>query len=122
MILLSSAGGSIWQLIVVLFIFVAVLGVTYYITKWIAGYQKQQVTGKNLEIVETVRVTPNKFVQIIRAGKDKYFVLAVGKDEITKIGELTNEDIIPMTVNQPGAQMPDFKSMLSKLSKSENKK
>ena len=52
MILLSSAGGSIWQLIVVLFIFVAVLGVTYYITKWIAGYQKQQVTGKNLEIVE----------------------------------------------------------------------
>ena len=122
MILLSSAGGSIWQLIVVLFIFVAVLGVTYYITKWIAGYQKQQVTGKNLEIVETVRVTPNKFVQIIRAGKDKYFVLAVGKDEITKIGELTNEDIIPMTVNQPVAQMPDFKSMLSKLSKSENKK
>lgn len=122
MILLSSAGGGIWQLIVVLFIFVAVLGVTYYITSWIAGYQKQQVTGKNLEIVETVRVTPNKFVQIIRAGKDKYFVLAIGKDEITKIGELTNEDIIPMTVNQPVAQMPDFKSMLSKLSKSENKK
>lgn len=122
MILLSSAGGSIWQLIVVLFIFVAILGVTYWVTKWIAGYQKQTFTGKNLEIIETVRISPNKVVQIIRAGKDKYFVLASGKDEVIKVGELSSEDIVPLPTVSSNVDMPDFKSILSKLSKSENNK
>lgn len=121
MMLVSSGGGGFWQLIVVLFIFAAILGVTYWVTRWVAGYQKQMVTGRNLEIVETVRISPNKYIQIVRAGKDKYFVLAIGKDEVNKIGELSAEEVESFTDNQPVSGMPDFKSMLSKLSKIEKK-
>ena len=38
------------------------------------------------------RVTGNKFMQLIRVGK-RYFVVAVGKDEISLISEVSEEDI-----------------------------
>ena len=42
MIILTGKADSYAQFITVLFIFVAVLAVTALVTKWIAGYQKQQ--------------------------------------------------------------------------------
>ena len=85
MILLASAGESIFELIVVLVIFVGILFLTYYTTKWIAGYQKGRMVNQNLELIETLKITNNKYVQIIRAGKDKYLVIGVGKDEISRL-------------------------------------
>ena len=42
MILLSVSGGdSFFEFVVVLIVFVAILVITYYTTKWIAGYQKK---------------------------------------------------------------------------------
>ena len=57
------------QFMTVLTLFVFVLIVTYLVTRWIARYQKGRAGLGNLEIVETCRVSPNKYVQIIRAGK-----------------------------------------------------
>ena len=88
MLILLSAADSFFQLIFVLIIFIGVLALTYYVTKWIAGYQKTQGLNKNLEIVEAIRITNNKYVQIVRAGEDKYFVIAIGKEEVTLLGEL----------------------------------
>ena len=93
MILLASAGESIFELIVVLVIFVGILFLTYYTTKWIAGYQKGRMVNQNLELIETLKITNNKYVQIIRAGKDKYLVIGVGKDEISRLGELTEDEV-----------------------------
>ena len=121
MLTLSSAGESFFQLMFALVVFVGVLAITAYVTKWIAGYQKTQGLNKNLEIVEAIRVSNNKFIQIIRAGEDKYFVIAVGKDEITKLGELSStelKDIDPS--EQANCPTPvDFKSILEKFSKKE---
>lgn len=93
MILLSSTGENLFQLIVVLFCFVFVLALTYYVTRWIAGYQKSQSINKNLAVVETLKLTTNKYVQLIQAGKDTYYVIAIGKDEITVLGELSAEQL-----------------------------
>ena len=80
-------------MIVVLFCFVLVLALTYYVTRWIAGYQKSQSINKNLAVVETLKLTTNKYVQLIQAGKDTYYVIAIGKDEITVLGELSAEQL-----------------------------
>ena len=122
MLLLTSAGESLLQLIIVLIIFVGVLFATYYVTRWIAGYQKATQFNKNLEIVEAIKLTTNKYVQIVRAGENHYYVIALGKDEVTLLGELSTEDLkeIVDNANQSSdSSIPqmDFKSILDKLSK-----
>ena len=83
MILLSSALGSFIQLLGVLIIFLFVLAITYFTTKWIGNYQKTNFANKNLQIVESIRVGNNKFIAIVKAG-EVYLVVAVGKDDVTR--------------------------------------
>ena len=105
---------SYLQFITVLILFVFVLGITYLTTRWIANYQKGRSVGSNLEVIETMRITGNKFLQIVRAGK-KYLVIAVGKDEIHMLTELTEQE---MTIlREQNTQNPDFKSILEKFGK-----
>ena len=51
------SGDSYLQFIVILFIFVIILAATYYVTKWIAGYQKTKSIGNNIEVIETSRIS-----------------------------------------------------------------
>ncbi len=122
MLTLSSAGESFFQLLFALFVFVGVLALTAFVTKWIAGYQKTQGLNRNLEIVEAIRITNNKFVQIIRAGEDSYYVIAIGKDDITLLGQLSSDQLKDLDNEsyKPGTATLDFKAILEKLSKKEN--
>ena len=101
MILLSSTGENLFQLIVVLFCFVIVLALTYYVTRWIAGYQKSQSINKNLAVVETLKLTTNKYVQLIQAGKDTYYVIANTNSKILNGNEMVvgGSIIIPIDIN-----------------------
>ena len=119
MILLASAGESIFELIVVLVIFVGILFLTYYTTKWIAGYQKGRMVNQNLELIETLKITNNKYVQIIRAGKDKYLVIGVGKDEISRLGELT-EDEVKLLSEDASERKDTFHDILDSFHKNHN--
>ncbi|MBO5113645.1 MAG: flagellar biosynthetic protein FliO [Lachnospiraceae bacterium] len=114
--LLTGTGrtDSYLQFLTVLILFVFVLGITWVTTRWIANYQKGRTLSGNLEVVETLRITGNKFLQIVRAGK-KYLVIAVGKDEIHMLTELTEDEVT--TLKEHNTQNPDFKSILEKLKK-----
>ena len=121
MLALSSAGESFFQLIFALVVFIGVLFLTTFVTKWIAGYQRTQGLNKNLEVIEAIRLANNKYIQIIRAGEDKYFVIAVGKDEVTLLGELAKDQLKDIDLANSSFQSTlDFKSILDKLSKKEN--
>ena len=87
MIILTGKTDSYAQFITVLLIFVAVLAVTALVTKWIAGYQKQQGAAGNIEVLETVRIANNKYIQLVRIG-ESYFAIAVCKDTVTNLGEI----------------------------------
>ena len=50
MILLSSSLNSFIQLLGVLLIFLFVLVITYFTTKWIGGYQKVQMSGRSFQV------------------------------------------------------------------------
>ena len=106
-----SATDSYLQFITVLVLFVFVLGITYVTTRWIANYQKGKNAGGNLEVIETMRITNNKYIQIVRAG-DKYLAIAVGKDEIHMLTELSEEELL-LTDVSAGNNM-DFGSILDK--------
>lgn len=90
--LMSGKAEGAAQFLTVFVIFLAVLAITYYTTRLVGKYQKFQGFCKNFEAIETYRVTGNKFLQLIRVGK-RYFIVAVGKDEINLISEVSKEDI-----------------------------
>lgn len=81
---------SLGQLISVLVVFVLVLLLTWFVARWIAGYQKIQMQNQNLRIVETLKLSMNSYIQIIEIG-DVYLVIAVSKDHVEKLTELSKE-------------------------------
>ena len=80
------------QLIAVLVIFVLVLALTLFVTRWIARYQKGQWAGGNIEIMETCPMGNGKYIQIARLG-NTYVAMAVCKDTVTLLAELSEEQL-----------------------------
>ena len=109
--LLNSTGASIIQFISVILIFIFVLLITALATKWIANYQKDKMPGENIVIAETKRIAQNKIITIVRIG-DRYFALAVGKDEANLIAEISPDSL---QFTQTGGEHFSFKELLSKL-------
>ena len=91
-LLLIGSAGSYAQLIAVLLVFILVLGITAATTKWIANYQKQQGEGTNIQVIETSRISNNKYVQIIRVG-ETYMAIAVCKDTVTLLGQVPKDQL-----------------------------
>lgn len=89
----SFTASNALQLIFYLAVLVGVLFVTYYVTKWIANTQKTQLYNTNFEVIETMKVSGNKFLQIVRVGTQDYYVIAIGKDEINMLGKLDKSQI-----------------------------
>lgn len=87
MILLSIADNRVVQFITVTLIFIIVLAITYFTTRWVGSYQKKHMSYGNIKIVESMRLSNSKILEIINVG-DKYFLIAVCKDTVTTIGEV----------------------------------
>ncbi len=88
-----SDSNNVFQLIGVTFLFLFVLVITYVTTKLIGGIKAGTLTESNFKVIDTYKVTQNKYMQIIKIGS-KYFVIAVCKDTIQLITELKEEDIV----------------------------
>lgn len=108
----SESLDSFIQLITVLFLFVFVLAITYVVTRWLSGFQKMQMTGKNMEIMETMRISNSKYLQIIKAG-DKYLVIAVCKDTVTMLTEISADSVSFDEGNE--VKSLSFQEILSKI-------
>lgn len=107
----SSGMNSFLQFCTVLLIFLFVLAVTWAATKWIANFQGTKTGGANIEVVETYRLSASKYIQIIRTG-EKYLAVAVCKDTVTMLTEISAEQIhLP---ERPADSMPDFKKIFEK--------
>ncbi len=114
MILMSSGTlESVVQLFTAIIIFVFVLFITFWTTKFIAKYQKQTMASGNMEVVETTRIAPNKYLQIVRAG-NRYFMIALGKETVTMLSELDPEQLELKEDVQGDIQPIDFKAIFDK--------
>ena len=109
-VLLTGVESGYAQFIAVLVLFILVLGVTALTTKWISGYQKQQNANSNIEVIETNRLTNNKYLQIIRVG-ETYMAIAVCKDTVTMLGEIPAEQLKVPEAGNPGL---GFKELFDK--------
>lgn len=100
------------QLITVLLLFVFVLAVTALVTRWIGGYQKGLSSGANMQLVEALRLSNNKYIQLVRIGR-KYLALAVCKDTVTMLAEIPEEELQFHEGSTSGVS--SFKDVLTKI-------
>ena len=82
MLLAISGMDSVIQLITVLLIFVLVLAITLFVTRWIGKYQKMQNVGDNVQVLESMRISPSVCVEILKIGR-KYVAVAVAKESVS---------------------------------------
>ncbi len=106
----SSTGGFV-QFLTVFVLFIIVLVLCAFTTRFVAGYQKTKESRGNIHVLETYKITSNKFIQIVKIG-DKVFAIGIGKDSVTMLGEV-NEESLVVSDNADFDGM-DFKSMLDK--------
>ena len=118
MLLTTGGYNSFLDLITVLLIFVFVIAITLFTTKYIANYQKMQNAGKNIEVLETYRISQSKYIQIVKIGK-KCVAIAVSKDTVTLLTTLEEEDVKFQEVPGEGKS---FKEILASLKQTKTPK
>ena len=115
----SNRFDSIVQFITVILMFIFVLALTYFTTKFTAGIQKGKMMSPNMELVEAFRLGQNKYIQIVRVG-EKYYSMVVCKDTVTLLGEISREEL-KLEESQLGTTM-SFKEILEKAKITKQKK
>ena len=106
---------SLFELLGLILIFVIVLVVCYYTTRFVAGRQLVQKKIGNFEVVETFAIAQNKCLQLIRMG-NKYVVISIAKDSIAYITELDENEVCQIQKNAT-LSGKNFKEILSGLTK-----
>lgn len=116
MILLSRSNAleGVIQLVVVLIMFLFVLGLSYLAARLAGNFQSNIQSRNNVKIIETTRIGNNKYIQIVKIGS-RYAAIGVGKDDITFLTELEEEELNldALGKNTKGS----FKDILSQLQK-----
>lgn len=112
-LLASGSLEPVVRLITLLLIFGFVLFLTFWTSKFVGSYQKQKMITGNMEVIETLRVAPNKYLQIVRVG-EQYFVIAIGKDTVSMIGQVSQDELNLKNDTAVFGQYTDFKSILER--------
>ena len=108
----SSSISAAAQLITLLVIWVIVLVIAYYTTKFVAVRTNGNLKATNVEVIETYRISNTKFIQIVRLG-EKYMAIAVTKEQITPLCELSEDEIVK--IEAPATNTEAFKNIFDKV-------
>ena len=109
----STGLDGVLRFITLLVIFAIVLGVTYFVTRWVGNFQKEKYSIGNIQIIEAKQIGSNKFIYIAKIGND-YFALSSGKDNFSVIGQLDKEGIILPCDSDESVSQP-FLAVLEKV-------
>ncbi len=88
----SSTFGLIGQFFLLIVVFVGILFLAYFSTKWIASAKMGLRKNNFISIVSTLPVGGSNSVQLIKAG-ERYFLIGVSKEKITYITEIDENDV-----------------------------
>ncbi len=111
----QSTAQSLFELLGLILIFIIVLVVCYFTTKFVAGRQMVQKKIGNFDVIETFPIAQNKYLQLIRMG-NKYIVVSVTKDSVSFITELDENEICQIQ-KSTSVSGKSFKEVLSGLSR-----
>lgn len=103
--------------LIVLFIFIIIA--SYFVTKFVASRQLGLQGESNFKVIDTYRITQNKVIQLLRVG-NKYIVIAICKDSITMLTELSEDQVTDFKSKNNSSK--NFKDILAGLTKNKETK
>ena len=109
---LSDRADSFVQLLTVFLMFFAVLALTYFTTRFVGGYAKTKSLGRNFEVIESMKITNGKYLQIVRVG-EKYICIGIGKDNVSFVCELSSDELVINNKSQDNIAS-SFKDLMDK--------
>ncbi len=104
---------SVLKLIGLIILCVLIILASYFTTRFVGKKQSGNSPESNFKSLDVFRLTPNKYLQLIQIGT-RYFVLAVSKDSVEMITELSKEDITYWHTEKKVS----FKEIMSKVTSS----
>lgn len=108
----GSTIGNFAELFALLFVFVLILVLAYYTSKWVGKTGTGMSTkNHNITIIETLRLSQTKYLQIIKVA-NKYIVIAVSKDHVDFLTEIDGDQL---NCFEDVTEAPSFKEILSKI-------
>ena len=111
----SSRFEAFVQLLTLIVVFAIVLGLTYFATRYVGNLQKEKLSGSNIKVLETLRISNTKYIQIVKIGS-KCFAIAVCKDTVTYLCELDEETLVYKD-SSVQFKSESFKAILDKFKK-----
>lgn len=109
---IPSSRDSLLQLLGLLVLFVVILAACYFVTRWIASAGSGMVSASNIKVIETYKITTNKYIQIVKIAGE-YMAIAISRDNITFLCKLDEENINTMPVK--AMEFASFKDILAKV-------
>ena len=106
----GNAVNNFARFVTLLLIFILVLAVTYYTPRFVAKGQKGLARSGNMELLESLQLGPGKCLLLVRVG-GHYLVLASGKEQLSLITELPEDEYRPAETNKGGS----FSDILKRL-------
>lgn len=88
-----------FQLIFLIFVFVVIIFLAYYSTKFIAGSKIKNMSKNNMKVIETISIGFNH-IHIIQVNK-QYFLISSSKEGIRMLSEINGDDLIINQDNIP---------------------
>ena len=81
-----------FQLVFLIFVFVVIIFLAYYSTKFIAGSKIKNMSKNNMKVIETISIGFNH-IHIIQVNK-QYFLVSSSKEGIRMLSEINGHDLI----------------------------
>ena len=90
----GESGGvkSVLKLIGLIILCILIIAASYFTTRFVGKRQLKGSAKSNIRNIDIFRISPNKYLQIVEIG-ERYFCIAVAKENISLIAELNKEDI-----------------------------
>lgn len=98
----SSTLGMLGQFFLLIIVFIIILFLAYYSTKWLASSRFSIKRNSNVRIIESISVGYQSTIQLIKVGS-KLFLIGVTKESVTFLTEIDEE------INEDENKQNDFK-------------
>lgn len=84
---------EILELLFVSFIFIGILGITYWVTKKIGHMNKQMSYNKNMQIIEILPLMQGQYLYLVKVGDGYYLMGCSQKGHITYLKEINESQL-----------------------------
>lgn len=113
----TSGTESVLKMIGLILLCVLIIAASYYTTRFVGKKQMGRNEGANMTSIEVFRLSGDKYLQLVKLGS-KYIVLAISKNSITTVTELSEEEIVLR--KEPEGNV-SFKKILSDIASKKTK-